>query len=229
MGRPRTSRRRRGSVRLIRDDLRSDRDDLRSRLLNYRAGLHTSSCLRQSNNDRLGDMARDMTRLENLLGAQSLALADRLLAGAGGPDDASASECAALVTLLAHPGRTVGWLGGVLGLTSSGVTRLTERLVSAGWVERTPGADARRRELELTSAGKRQAKRVLAGRRAALSSAVAVLSPAEQTHLETLLDTMVARLATDRQEALRVCRLCDRTSCCDAGRDCPLQPTTADG
>lgn len=61
-------------------------------------------------------------RLENLLGAQSLALADRLMSGAGESIGAgvSGSEYAALATLLAHPGRTVGWLGEVLGLTSSG-------------------------------------------------------------------------------------------------------------
>lgn len=63
-----------------------------------------------------------MTRLENLLGVQALALADALLSGvtlANGPP-VCPSDAAALVTLLAHPDQTVGWLGRVLGLTSSG-------------------------------------------------------------------------------------------------------------
>ena len=61
-----------------------------------------------------------MARLENLLGAQALALTDRLLAAEGGrsPDD-SPSARAALVTLLANPDKPVSWLGAVLGLTSS--------------------------------------------------------------------------------------------------------------
>ena len=90
-------------------------------------------------------------------------------------DAASSSESAALVTLLAHPGRTVGWLGGVLGLTTSGVTRLVERLVSAGLVERNTGRDARSRQLELSPAGAARAESILAGRRATLSRAVAAL------------------------------------------------------
>ena len=60
-----------------------------------------------------------MTRLENLLGVQALAVVDRMTAGAP-------SESAALVTLLAHPGHGVGWLADVLGLTDSGGTRLVE-------------------------------------------------------------------------------------------------------
>lgn len=171
-----------------------------------------------------------MNRLENLLGAQSLALADRLLLGANDSLDtpASTSEAAALVTMLAHPGHTLGWLGDVLGLTSSGVTRLVERLVAAQWVERSTGEDARRRELSLTSAGTVRAKRILAGRQSVLSSVLAVLSPTERDDLEDLLGKVVAGLADDRPRALRVCRLCDRDACCDSSRQCPLQHTVPD-
>ncbi len=55
-----------------------------------------------------------MARLENLLGAQALALYDRLHAAGSEAVARSGSECAALVTLLAHPDRSVSWLGGVL-------------------------------------------------------------------------------------------------------------------
>jgi DNA-binding MarR family transcriptional regulator len=169
-----------------------------------------------------------MARLENLLGAQALALADRLVSGAAGPSMAS-SECAAMVTLLAHPGRTVGWLGDVLGLTSSGVTRLVERLVTAGWVVRSAGVDGRRRQLDLTPAGADVAKVVLANRQAALGRAVGVLSAPERDQLEALLEKMVAGLADDRTAAFRLCRLCDRAACYDVDRECPLQHTMADG
>ncbi|HEY0574568.1 MAG TPA: MarR family transcriptional regulator [Pseudonocardia sp.] len=169
-----------------------------------------------------------MARLENLLGAQSLALADRLLADAAGSVGAagSSSDCAALVTLLAHPGPSVGWLGEVLGLTSSGVTRLVERLVRAGWVRRSAsGQDARSRRLELTGAGTSLAERVLAGRHAVLSRALAALSPSEQATLEELLGKMVASLTDELTVAYQVCRLCDRTACRGSGGGCPLRHT----
>ncbi len=89
-----------------------------------------------------------------------------------------------MVTVLAHPGKTTSWLGGVLGLTSSGVTRLVDRLVSSGWVEQTTGKDLRSRELALTTAGTAQAESVLAGRQAALTDGLVALSPSEQATLE---------------------------------------------
>lgn len=168
-----------------------------------------------------------MSRLENLLGAQSLAIADRLLTGDSA--GASDSECAALVTLLGHPDHSVGWLGDVLRLTSSGVTRLVERLVTAGWVRRSAGTDARHRALALTAAGAGRAEQILAGRRAALSTALSTLSPTERTTLEALLDKVVAGLAEDRTTALRVCRLCDRAACSRRGRECPLTHTVPVG
>src|SRR5882757_2154414 len=171
-----------------------------------------------------------MPRLENLLGAQALALSDRLLADAVGSvgsvgSAGSSSDCAALVTLLAHPGPSVGWLGEVLGLTSSGVTRLVERLVKAGWVQRSAGQDARSRRLELTEVGTSLAERVLAGRHAVLSRALAALSPSEQATLEDLLGKMVGGLTDELTVAFQVCRLCDRTACRGSGGGCPLHHT----
>ena len=174
-----------------------------------------------------------MPRLENLLGAQSLAVADRLLAGAGsavgppgpGAHGLSNSECSALVTLLAHPGRTLGWLGEVLGLTSSGVTRLVDRLVTAGWVARSAGTDARSRQLVLTAEGSAQAQRMLEAREKELARVLGALSARERATLESLLDKIVANLTDERRTALQVCRLCDREACCGNGRDCPLAHT----
>jgi DNA-binding MarR family transcriptional regulator len=173
-----------------------------------------------------------MARLENLLGAQALALADRLqAAGTDGTDGVagSASERAALVTLLAHPDQPVSWLGGVLGLTSSGVTRLVDRLVQAGSATRTPGADARSRRLRLTGVGRSRAHVVLAARRGAMAQALEGLSAADRRELERLLEVLVGGLATTRLPALQVCRLCDRTACASNGRDCPLGHTTPSG
>jgi DNA-binding MarR family transcriptional regulator len=169
-----------------------------------------------------------MARLENLLGAQALALTDRLLAADGVPAaGASVSERAALVTLLAHPDHSVSWLGGVLGLTSSGITRLVDRLVAAGWVTRTPGDDARSRRVQLTRAGRQRARDVLHARRAAMADALVALSESDRTELERLLVVIVGSLAETRLRAMQICRLCDRSACASDGRECPLEHTVS--
>lgn len=159
-----------------------------------------------------------MSRLENLLGVQALALVDRISA-TGTP----ASESAALVTLLAHPDQGVGWLSEVLCLTDSGATRLVERLVAAGLLRRRPGADGRTRVLRLTAAGRRTATRLLAERHERLEQVLAPLGDTERRTLERLLEKMVAGLADDHPAALRTCRLCDRDACNSAQAACPLQ------
>jgi DNA-binding MarR family transcriptional regulator len=167
-----------------------------------------------------------MTRLENLLGAQALALSDRLLAaGEGSGAGISASERAALVTLLAHPDRTTSWLGAVLGLTSSGISRLVDRVVEAGWVIRAAGTDARQRRLQLTKEGRDRARNVLRARHEVLAAAVGVLSEHDRLELERLLGQMVTGLASTRLPALQVCRLCDRAACASGNRECPLEHT----
>lgn len=165
-----------------------------------------------------------MARLENLLGALSLTMGDRLRSvGAG--HGMSASEQAALVTLYTHPEQPVSWLGEVLGLTSSGVTRLVDRLVDRGWVTRSPGEDARQRRVRLTGSGTKRARALLRERDVVLSDAVAVLSRGEQADLERLLDRLVGALAEEHLPALRTCRLCDRAVCRSGGEACPLDHT----
>lgn len=165
-----------------------------------------------------------MARVENLLGALSLTMADRLRdVGAG--RDTSASEQAALTTLFAHPDRPVAWLGDVLGLTSSGVTRLVDRLVGRGWATRSPGTDARQRRLRLTSAGSKRAVALLRERDAVLAEALSGLTTRERADLERLLGRLVGGLAEDNMPAMRTCRLCDRSACRSGGQPCPLDHT----
>jgi DNA-binding MarR family transcriptional regulator len=162
-------------------------------------------------------------RLENLLGAQALALTDRLRSAA--PGAGASADHAALVTLLTHPAHTVSWLGDILGLTSSGITRLVDRLDTAGWVTRTIGADARSRRLRLTAAGRARALAVLRARQAAMASALEPLTEHERQELERLLDVVVGHLAKTRVPAMQVCRLCDRAACASGARACPLEHT----
>lgn len=170
-----------------------------------------------------------MARLENLLGALSLTMADRLR-GVGAGHGMSASEQAALVTVLAHPDHPVSRLGDILGLTSSGVTRLVDRVVDRGWVTRSPGPDARQRRLRLTGAGARRARALMRERDDVLGAALAVLPAADRAELERLLHRVVGGLHREEVPALRTCRLCDVEVCNSGGAECPLHHTVpADG
>jgi DNA-binding MarR family transcriptional regulator len=162
-----------------------------------------------------------MTRLENLLGAFSLTVADRVV-HAGRQSGLSSSEQGALVTLLAHPDRTVSWLGDVLALTSSGATRLVDRLAAAGWVGRSAGSDARQRRLRLTGDGEALAREVLRERDSVLAECVAALGPDARADLERVLERLVGDLSRELLPALRTCRLCDRSACRSEGCACPL-------
>lgn len=162
--------------------------------------------------------------MENLLGALSLTMSDRLRSVADG-HGMSTSEHAALVTLLTHPDRPVSWLGEVLGLTSSGVTRLVDRLVERGWVSRSPGTDARQRRVRLTASGTKRAQVLLRERDATLAEAVDALGEADRAQFEGLLSRVVGSLARDYVPALRTCRLCDRETCSSGDEVCPLRHT----
>ncbi len=165
-----------------------------------------------------------MGRLETLLGAWSLTVADRL--GAVGREAGlSASDQAAMVTLLAYPDRTVSWLGDVLALTSSGATRLVDRLVKAGWVVRSPGGDTRQRRLRLTEDGEVLAQRVLRSRHDVLTECLAPLDDRVRGQLERALERMVGASTGSLLPALRTCRLCDRSACRSSGHECPLDHT----
>lgn len=169
-----------------------------------------------------------MARVENLVGAQSLAVADRLR-DVGSAQGLSASEQAALVTLAAHPDQTPSWLGEVLALTSGGVTRLVDRLVARGLVARTAGTDARQRRLHLTAAGARRARTLNTQRIAVIEEVLAPLSATERADLERLLERVVGHLHAEYAPTLQTCRLCDRGAC-RSGARCPLDHTVpADG
>ena len=165
-----------------------------------------------------------MGRLENLLGAMSLTLADRV-AAAGNGEGMSSSDQAAVVTLAAHPDETVSWLGNVLGLTSSGATRLVDRLVAAGWVRRSAGDDSRQRRLRLTREGGARARRLLRTRQDLLIESLAPLDPAERAQLELILERLVSNLTSAHLPALTTCRMCDRSACREHDQLCPLDHT----
>jgi DNA-binding MarR family transcriptional regulator len=153
------------------------------------------------------------SREANLLGACSLAIAERL---------PLAASDAALVALS-------GWLGGTtvdglartLHLTHSGAVRLADRLERDGLRERGPGSDGRTRSLHVTAAGARAARRLQAGRFAALEDLLDPLDAGERAALTGLLERLLTRVTTEGAAPGHTCRLCDPDVCGHPER-CPV-------
>jgi MarR family transcriptional regulator, negative regulator of the multidrug operon emrRAB len=171
----------------------------------------------------------DADRLANLLGVLALAATDSLRSAVEADLGSGGSGPAALVHLRAYPGESIEALRRVLGISQPATVRIADRLARAGLLERRPGADRRTLALHLTAAGEAAASTVLAERTRSLRTLLETLGEDERAALTPLLERLVAALADDRPQALRVCRLCDRGACTsDPG--CPLEHTVvADG
>ena len=108
-----------------------------------------------------------------------------------------------MLAILAELGRA--WSSRVarsLGLDASTVTRLADRLVTAGHVAR--GSDPRHRSvvtLELTPSGERLVSAVSQWRQRELSRIVAGLPPATRAQLSSVLGQLVASAGTGYGEA----------------------------
>ena len=168
-------------------------------------------------------MTPTLDRAGNLLGAFTLAVADRAadaVGDAAGQTGAAAAALSALYHFLDAP--SVDRLRTVLGLTPSGAVRLVDRLAAAGYVERGPGPDARTVAIHLTAEGRRVAERVTAARAEVLEGALSVLEPAEREAFEALTARVLIGLMRGPGATRWMCRLCDMGAC---GRDegrCPV-------
>ena len=128
-----------------------------------------------------------LDRAGNLLGALSLAIADRTgdaLEGTAAQSPSGAAALSALLHFLDRP--SVDLLRQVLGLTSSGTVRLVDRLERDGLVTRAPGDDGRVTTVVLTPAGRRAARRVAGARADVLDAALAGLDPGERAAFDEL-------------------------------------------
>jgi MarR family transcriptional repressor of emrRAB len=159
-------------------------------------------------------------REANLLGALSLALADRIPASA---------EAAALVSLEQYlDGASLDALARVVGLTPSGTVRLVDRLEAERLaVRRRDGEDGRTRAVRLTAAGRRAAARIRAKRARATGEALGALSAAERRTLAALHEKLLGALTTDPASARRICRVCDAAACGHWDGRCPVTRAVA--
>ena len=93
-------------------------------------------------------MARDATldRGDNLLGALSVALVDRMTGAIADATELDANAAAAMSALhFFQIPPSIDMVRRVIGLTPSGAVRLVDRLEGYGYVRREAGPDARAR------------------------------------------------------------------------------------
>ncbi|MGH2886140.1 MAG: MarR family transcriptional regulator [Solirubrobacteraceae bacterium] len=174
-------------------------------------------------------------RLENLLAALSLNVADDAVAALELVSGLSGSASAGLLALeefldQAHIGR----LADVLGLTHSGAVRLVRHLEAEGLVVRRVGGDRRRVEVRLTARGRRRARAARAARDSVVRETTSGLSEDEAAILEGLLAKLVEARVTARVADRRAwraapwwCRTCNFSACGRPEGHCPAQATVA--
>lgn len=164
----------------------------------------------------------EKTRVENLLGALSIGISDRIQAAAIECVGHAGETAAALVQIGTTPRISIEELSEALALSHSAVVRLVGKLIAMGHVERTASADKREVRLVLTRNGKAMLKRIQAARFEILSKLTAALSTKDVGTLSRLLEQMLERIALTQEEAVHVCRYCDEESC--PQHRCPTRP-----
>lgn len=161
----------------------------------------------------------DKTRLENIVGALSLAISGEVLQASQESLDKSLPSAA--IALIGHlPGITIQYLGHALSLSHPGTVRAVDRLESEGLVIRQRSAeDGRAVSLTLSRKGEKACRTLHASRQSVLCAALSNLSKSERQHLERIACKVLVSILKDEPHALRVCRLCDVEAC----KDCPIE------
>lgn len=157
-------------------------------------------------------------RIENIVGALSLALSDDVLRATQAYAPSSAPSAA--IALVGHmPGMTINHMRGALGLSHPGTVRLVDRLVRDNIIQRSRSeSDGRAVALTLTETGEEVCGRILSARQNTLSKAIASLNTEEREMLGRLAETMLRGILKNEEHAIEVCRLCDPAIC----TDCPV-------
>lgn len=164
-------------------------------------------------------------RLTNLLGALALLVHDRVHTSLEDVLGKGSSAPAALLSIGTRPYQTIDHLCRTVGLSHSATVRLVETLSKEGLVSKRPGNDRRSTALFLTRKGARVFDRLLARRREVIEGLTQSLSPRKRAALERTLESLLDAVAEDKEEARRMCRLCEHEVC----KPCPIGTTIRGG
>ncbi|AYG64919.1 MULTISPECIES: MarR family transcriptional regulator [unclassified Rhizobium] len=165
---------------------------------------------------------KEILRLENLFGAMSLALVDKMEKAFADETGHGPSAIAAIVQIGTEPGITIETLRRMIALSHSATVRLVDQLVASDLVLRAGGVegDKRARSLQLTESGRALFGRSLAARRAVIDRAFKALKPEETEQLGRLIEKLLPALVDLGDDQDVVCRVCDQ-GVCDQDR-CPI-------
>ncbi|HET8970511.1 MAG TPA: MarR family transcriptional regulator [Candidatus Nanopelagicales bacterium] len=167
--------------------------------------------------------ASELDRVGNLLGALSVAVAERLYSAVTTATGRPRSDTAALVILATVlNGASQDSLAAVLSLSQSGATRLVDRLVDGGLLTRKAGPDGRTHAITLTRAGRRAAEQALGERAGVTGELTSSLDLGQRRALAEALEVMLGSITADRADALHICRLCDPVACGHFTGNCPV-------
>lgn len=172
-------------------------------------------------------------RLENLLAALSLNVAEEAMAALESVSGLTGSANAALLALEEFLDEShIGRLADALGLTHSGAVRLVSQLEAQGLAVRLVGTDRRRVQVRLTPLGRRRARAARAARDAVVRQITSGLQERDATTLEGLLAKLVEGRVAARLKARRDgttgawwCRTCNFASCGRPEGRCPAHTT----
>jgi MarR family transcriptional regulator, negative regulator of the multidrug operon emrRAB len=157
-------------------------------------------------------------RRDNMLGAFVLAAGDRLRRETEEAIGHTGASAAALITIGQFPGRTIEFLRRAIGISHPAAVRVVDRLVEQGLVRRRAAGPGPAVALTATSAGRRQARRILEIRQRVIADSLPELSAAESATLVEILERALEHLSGSR--GTTHCRLCDMNRCPQP--DCPV-------
>ncbi|MFS8046723.1 MarR family winged helix-turn-helix transcriptional regulator [Rhizobium sp. BR 314] len=165
---------------------------------------------------------KETLRLENLFGAMSLALVDKMERAFADETGLGPSAVAAIIQIGSEPGLTIETLRRMIGLSHSATVRLVDQLVASDLVLRAGGieGDKRARSLQLTLAGQVLFDKSLTARRVVIERAFKTLKPEETEQLGRLVEKLLPALVDLGDDQDVVCRVCDQ-GVCDQDR-CPI-------
>lgn len=170
--------------------------------------------------------ATELARVQNLLGAVSIGIGDRIQEAANECLGHAGETAAAVVQIGVMPRMSIEELSDALKLSHSATVRLVAKLVAMGLVDRTTGEDRREVRLALARKGKSTLKEIYAMRSRILGELTAGLSTKEMMALCGILEHILARIAPTLRDAVHICRYCDE-GVCPQDR-CPMDPLSGE-
>ncbi len=161
------------------------------------------------------DDESERLRIENIFGAVSLALVDKMQQAFAAEAGLGPSAAAAIIQIGTASGLSVEQLRRILALSHSATVRLVDQLAAGGLVERGGAGegDRRAKPLRLTEAGEAVFRRCLASRRAVIDRAVGRLDGEETRNLAALVEKLLPALVDPGDDGDVVCRVCDEKVC----------------